>query len=176
MSERQKSTETTTYKLVMIGDSGVGKSCLLQKLLDVSAQNSFISTIGVDVRTHNFDENGRSFKLQVWDTGGQQRYRPVLASCYRNADGIILVFDVTSQKTFKNLGQWISEISEFTPNEGIYIPKLLIGNKSDLNVKREIKTEVAQEFAKQNKMSYIETSALNTTNVKEAFCTLVQNK
>lgn len=136
MSERQKSTETTTYKLVMIGDSGVGKSCLLQKLLDVSAQNSFISTIGVDVRqgcwkillnlilyevrlglsqrqrhkfcdfrTHNFDENGRSFKLQVWDTGGQQRYRPVLASCYRNADGIILVFDVTSQKTFKNLGK-----------------------------------------------------------------------
>ena len=95
------------HKLVMIGDSGVGKSCLLEKLLDKTSASAFISTIGVDVKNLLIKTvYGRLVRLEIWDTGGQQRYRPVLSSCYRKAVGIIAVFDVTSRRSFINLNQW----------------------------------------------------------------------
>lgn len=112
--------------------------------------------------------------FQVWDTGGQQRYRPVLSSCYRNVHGIIMVFDVTNVKSFANLPQWIKEVKEFAPNQG-GVPKLLIGNKSDLEDRREVTPEIAEAFAKENSMSYIETSAIATTNIREAFMALLQS-
>ncbi len=154
----------------------MGKSCLLDKLVDSDSTNNFISTIGVDVRTtvHNFD--GATKKLQVWDTGGQQRYRPVLASCYRNADGVILVFDVTNEKSFANLPQWLSEVEEFS-EKGKSAPKLLlVGNKSDLVDRRRVQPEAAEKFAAERKMvGYVETSSVGTiVNVKRAFATLIQ--
>lgn len=159
------------YKLVMVGDSGVGKSCLLEKLIDTTSSNTFISTIGVDIRSHTFKLHGHNVKLQVWDTGGQQRYRPVLSSCYRNAFGVILVFDVTNQRTFNNLHQWMSEVSEFSHAN---IPKLLIGNKSDLIDRREVNKDRAEQFAKENGMNYFETSAIQMSNIREAFVSLVK--
>ena len=110
---------------------------------------------------------------QVWDTGGQQRYRPVLASCYRNANGIIVVFDVTNAKSFANLAQWMKEVAEFTPEQGGHTPKLLVGNKCDLEDRREVTREDAETFAKQNGLEYIECSAVATLNIREAFLTLV---
>merc|ERR1719219_2177258 len=127
--------DSHTFKLVMVGDSGVGKSCLLEKFLDLSSTNAFISTIGVDVRTHVLKLDGQSVKLQVWDTGGQERYRPVLATCYKNAFGVLLVYDVTNKKSFTNLQQWIAEVNEFASTD---LPKLLIGNKADLGDRREV--------------------------------------
>lgn len=192
--------EEASYKLVMIGDSGVGKSCILEKLMDVSSQNTFISTIGVDIKNHTLKtDDGRSIKLQVghsiryqsifgrihhlflliqvWDTGGQQRYRPVLSTCYRNAVGIIVVFDVTNKKSFDNLGQWMAEVSEFSSSLGKKeaTPKLLLGNKCDLSDRREVDYDTANKFAKDKDMIYLETSAVQATStIRDGFLRLLR--
>jgi len=176
--ERPKSTgclaeEDTCFKLVMVGDSGVGKSCLLDKFLDDSSTNNFISTIGVDIRSREMLLNDKRVKIQVWDTGGQQRYRPVLASCYRGALGVIIVFDVTNRSSFDNIKQWIVEVEEFSHSSGI--PRILVGNKADLADRREVDLEVAEEFARSNNLPYIETSVMRQSNIKEAFLELVKN-
>ena len=160
------------YKLVMIGDSGVGKSCLLDKFLDDSSTNNFISTIGVDIRTREAVINNKKVKVQVWDTGGQQRYRPILASCYRGALGVIIVFDVTNKISFRNIKQWMAEGEEFAENSNI--PRILVGNKADLAERREVELETATEFARQNNIPYIETSVIGRSNIKEAFLELVR--
>lgn len=163
--------DSHTFKLVMVGDSGVGKSCLLEKFIDLSSNNAFISTIGVDVRTHVIKLDGQTIKMQVWDTGGQERYRPVLATCYKNAFGVILVYDVTNKKTFANLQQWLIEVNEFSSSD---LPKLLIGNKSDLDDRRQVEESTAAQFAAEKGMAYIETSAIDSANIREAFLTLVK--
>jgi len=176
--ERPKSTGCITeeadscVKLVMVGDSGVGKSCLLDKFLDDSSTNNFISTIGVDIRSRETVINNKKVKIQVWDTGGQQRYRPVLASCYRGALGVIIVFDVTNKISFKNIKQWMVEVEEFASNSNI--PRILVGNKADLADRREVEFEVAAEFARLNNIAYIETSVMRKSNIKEAFLELVK--
>lgn len=160
------------YKLVMVGDSGVGKSCLLDKFLDDSSTNNFISTIGVDVRTREDVINEKKVKIQVWDTGGQQRYRPILASCYRGALGVIIVFDVTNKMSFKNISQWLLEVEEFAPDSNL--PRILVGNKADLGDRREVDQELAMEFAAINNIPYIETSVIGRSNINEAFLELVR--
>ena len=102
----------------------MGKSCLLDKFLDDSSTNNFISTIGVDIRTREDVINDKKVKIQVWDTGGQQRYRPILASCYRGALGVIIVFDVTNRMSFKNIKQWLVEVEEFAPDSNL--PRILV--------------------------------------------------
>ena len=166
------------HKLVMIGDSGVGKSCLLEKLLDRTSANAFISTIGVDLK-HLLIKTvyGRLVRLEIWDTGGQQRYRPVLSSCYRKAVGIIAVFDVTSKRSFTNLNQWMLEVDEFVSFLAMKenTPKLLLGNKCDLTDRRQVEFETASQFARDRGMIYVETSAIKETSlIQEAFLALVQ--
>ena len=112
------------HNFIQIGDSGVGKSCLLDKFLDDSSTNNFISTIGVDIRTRETVINNKKVKVQVWDTGGQQRYRPILAGCYRGALGVIIVFDVTNAMSFKNIKQWMVEVDEFATDSNI--PRILV--------------------------------------------------
>lgn len=168
---KTSSKEDFTFKLVMVGDSGVGKSCLLEKFLDLSSNNAFISTIGYEVRTHIMKMDGQTVKLQVWDTGGQERYRPVLATCYKNAFGVILVYDVTNKKSFTNLQQWLTEVNEFASAD---VPKLLIGNKSDLAGRRQVEESTAAQFAAERGLAYIETSAMESANIREAFLTLVR--
>jgi len=176
--ERPKSTGSiaeeadSSVKLVMVGDSGVGKSCLLDKFLDDSSTNNFISTIGVDIRSRETVINNKKVKIQVWDTGGQQRFRPVLASCYRGALGVIIVFDVTNKISFKNIKQWMVEVEEFASNSNIL--RMLVGNKADLTDRREVEFEVAAEFARENNIAYIETSVMRKSNIKEAFLELVK--
>jgi len=168
---KTSSKEDFTFKLVMVGDSGVGKSCLLEKFLDLSSKNAFISTIGYEVRTHIIKLDGQTVKLQVWDTGGQERYRPVLATCYKNAFGVLLVYDVTNKKSFTNLQQWLTEVNEFASAD---VPKLLIGNKSDLSGRRQVEESTAAQFAAERGLAYIETSAMESANIREAFLTLVR--
>jgi len=174
--DRPKSTmiedNTSNVKLVMVGDSGVGKSCLLEKFLDESSTNNFISTIGVDIKTRSTTINKKTVKIQVWDTGGQQRYRPILASCYRNAVGVIIVYDVTNRKSFANIKQWVVEVDEFCA--GSNITRILVGNKADLADRREVEYEAAVEFANSLGMEYIETSVIGEANVQEAFMELVK--
>ena len=155
--------------MLLIGDSGVGKSCLLLRFADDTYTESYISTIGVDFKIRTVDLDSKVMKLQIWDTAGQERVRTITSSYYRGAHGIIVTFDVTDQESFNNVKQWLSEIDRYA-NENVN--KLLVGNKSDLEEKRVVDKATAQAFADEIGIPYIETSAKNATNVEEAFMTM----
>lgn len=154
------------FKLLLIGDSGVGKSCLLMRFADNSYSDSYISTIGVDFKIRTIDLDGKTVKLQVWDTAGQERFRTITSSYYRGAHGIIVVYDVTDQDSFNNVKQWFQEIDRYA-REGV--SKLLVGNKSDLESKKVVNTNTAKEFAESMNIPFLETSAKDSQNVEEAF-------
>jgi Ras-related protein Rab-1A len=155
--------------LLLIGDSGVGKSCLLLRFADDTYTESYISTIGVDFKIRTVDLDSKVIKLQIWDTAGQERFRTITSSYYRGAHGIIVTFDVTDQESFNNVKQWLNEIDRYA-NESVN--KLLVGNKCDLEEKRVVDKATAQAFADEIGIPYIETSAKNATNVEEAFMTM----
>ncbi|GAA5885422.1 hypothetical protein JCM3774_005223 [Rhodotorula dairenensis] len=159
------------FKLLLIGDSGVGKSCLLLRFADDTYTESYISTIGVDFKIRTIELEGKTVKLQIWDTAGQERFRTITSSYYRGAHGIIVVYDVTDQDTFANVKQWLQEIDRYAC-EGVN--KLLVGNKSDLTSKKVVDYAVAKEFADQIGVSLLETSAKNATNVEQAFLTMAK--
>ncbi|CAI5992856.1 unnamed protein product [Closterium sp. NIES-64] len=141
------------FKLLLIGDSGVGKSCLLLRFADDSYLESYISTIGVD----------------FWDTAGQERFRTITSSYYRGAHGIIVVYDVTDQESFNNVKQWLNEIDRYASEN---VNKLLVGNKCDLTNKRVVDYQTAKAFADEIGIPFLETSAKNATNVEQAFMTM----
>mmetsp|Transcript_56241 Transcript_56241/g.64523 ORF Transcript_56241/g.64523 Transcript_56241/m.64523 type:complete len:205 (+) Transcript_56241:43-657(+) len=154
------------FKLLLIGDSGVGKSCLLLRFADDSYTESYISTIGVDFKIRTLNLDGKTIKLQIWDTAGQERFRTITSSYYRGAHGIIIVYDVTDQESFNNVKTWLSEIDKYASES---VNKLLVGNKSDLVAKKAVDTTAAKEFADSIGIPFLETSAKNSTNVEEAF-------
>jgi len=154
------------FKLLIIGDSGVGKSCLLLRFSDDVFTDSFISTIGVDFKIKTITIDGQRVKLQIWDTAGQERFRTITSSYYRGAHGIIVVFDVTNQVSFNNITKWLQEIDTFA---GSHVQKLLVGNKCDLVDDRKVPSESGEELAKKLQIPYVETSAKNSTNVDKAF-------
>lgn len=123
------------FKLLLIGDSGVGKSCLLLRFADDTYTESFISTIGVDFKIRTIDLEGKTVKLQIWDTAGQERFRTITSSYYRGAHGIIVVYDITDAESFANVRMWLKEVERYG-SEGV--SKLLVGNKSDLTSKRAV--------------------------------------
>jgi len=159
------------FKLLLIGDSGVGKSCLLLRFADDTYTESYISTIGVDFKIRTIELEGKTVKLQIWDTAGQERFRTITSSYYRGAHGIIVVYDVTDNDTFTNVKQWLQEIDRYA-SEGVN--KLLVGNKSDLTSKKVVEYSVAKEFADQLKIPFLETSAKNALNVEQAFLTMAK--
>jgi len=122
------------FKLVLIGDSGVGKSCLLLRFADDAFTESYISTIGVDFRFRTVKIDKKTVKLQIWDTAGQERFRTITSAYYRGADGIIMVYDVTSVESFDHVNDWLNEVNRYA-SEGTC--KLLVGNKNDRQDKRE---------------------------------------
>jgi len=157
------------FKLLLIGDSGVGKSCLLLRFADDTYTESYISTIGVDFKIRTVELDGKTIKLQIWDTAGQERFRTITSSYYRGAHGIIIVYDITDVESFNNVRQWLFEIDRFASE---HVNKLLVGNKSDLENKRAVTTASAKEFAEGLDIPFLETSAKNSTNVEEAFLTM----
>ncbi|KAJ2656851.1 ras GTPase [Coemansia sp. RSA 1199] len=159
------------FKLLLIGDSGVGKSCLLLRFADDTYTESYISTIGVDFKIRTIELDGKTVKLQIWDTAGQERFRTITSSYYRGAHGIIVVYDVTDADTFGNVKQWLQEIDRYA-SEGVN--KLLVGNKSDLEDKRSVDFTEAQEFASGLNITFLETSAKDATNVESAFLTMAR--
>lgn len=154
------------FKLLLIGDSGVGKSCLLLRFSDDTYTESYISTIGVDFKIRTIDLEGKTIKLQIWDTAGQERFRTITSSYYRGAHGIIVVYDVTDAETFHNVKQWLHEIDRYACDT---VNKLLVGNKADLTPKKVVEFAAAKEFADNLSIPFIETSAKNATNVEQAF-------
>jgi len=157
------------FKLLLIGDSGVGKSCLLLRFADDTYTDSYISTIGVDFKIRTVDLDGKVIKLQIWDTAGQERFRTITSSYYRGAQGIIVVYDMTDQESFNNVKQWLNEIDKYASEN---VNKLLVGNKSDLESKKVVDSATAQAFADEIGIPFLETSAKSATNVEQAFMTM----
>uniref|UniRef100_A0A6N2MGH9 Uncharacterized protein n=1 Tax=Salix viminalis TaxID=40686 RepID=A0A6N2MGH9_SALVM len=145
------------FKLLLIGDSGVGKSCLLLRFADDSYIESYISTIGVDFKIRTVEQDGKTIKLQIWDTAGQERFRTITSSYYRGAH---------DQESFNNVKQWLNEIDRYASDN---VNKLLVGNKSDLTANKVVSYETAKAFADEIGIPFMETSAKDATNVEQAF-------
>ena len=154
------------FKVLLLGNSDVGKSSLILRYVDQVWSDTFVPTIGVDFKVKTLELQNKQIKMQIWDTAGQERFRNVISSYFRGAHGILLIYDVTNRDSFKNLESWLIEIEK---NASENVLKILIGNKNDLVDDKEIKTEEGQAFANRNGMQFIETSAKENTNVTEAF-------
>ncbi|CAL1703279.1 unnamed protein product [Somion occarium] len=159
------------FKLLLIGDSGVGKSCLLLRFAENSFTDSYLSTIGVDFKIRTVELEGKTLKLQIWDTAGQERFRTISQAYYRGAHGIVVVYDVTDGESFENVKGWLTEIDRHATET---VKRLLIGNKSDLVDRKVVGYSTAKEFADEKQIPFLETSAKNSTNVEEAFLTLAK--
>ena len=153
------------YKVVLIGDSGVGKSNLLSRFSRNEFDLDARSTIGVEFSTKNITIDDKIIKLQIWDTAGQERYDSITSVYYRGASGAILVYDTTKRETFNHINKWYKELANYTEK----IRVILIGNKYDLKNLREISTEEGEKYAKENNIIFAETSALTSHNVHDAF-------
>jgi len=154
------------FKVVLIGDSGVGKSNLLSRFTRNEFNLESKSTIGVEFATRSIQVDGKTIKAQIWDTAGQERYRAITSAYYRGAVGALLVYDIAKHLTYENVDRWLRELRDHA-DANIVI--MLVGNKSDLRHLRAVPTEEAKGFAEDNQLSFIETSALDSTNVETAF-------
>jgi len=159
-------------KLLLIGDSGVGKSCLLLRFSEDSFAPSFITTIGIDYKIRTIELEGKKIKLQIWDTAGQERFRTITTAYYRSAMGVLLVYDVTDDKSFANIKNWIRNIEQHASEN---INKVLVGNKCDLMDKRIIDTQKGQSLADEFKIPFFEPSAKNAIKVEDAFISLARD-
>mmetsp|Transcript_4879 Transcript_4879/g.7384 ORF Transcript_4879/g.7384 Transcript_4879/m.7384 type:complete len:214 (+) Transcript_4879:206-847(+) len=154
------------FKYIIIGDTGVGKSCLLLQFTDKRFQPVHDLTIGVEFGARMINIDNRQIKLQIWDTAGQESFRSITRSYYRGAAGALLVYDITRRETFNHLTRWLEEARQ---NANANMVIMLIGNKLDLEHKRAVSFEEGQKFAEENGLIFLETSAKTAKNVEEAF-------
>mmetsp|Transcript_23259 Transcript_23259/g.32521 ORF Transcript_23259/g.32521 Transcript_23259/m.32521 type:complete len:203 (-) Transcript_23259:414-1022(-) len=154
------------FKLVIIGDAGVGKSSLLLRFTEDNFSTNYISTIGVDFRFRTLNIKQKIVKLQIWDTAGQERFRTITSAYYRGADGVILVYDVTSSDSFKHVEDWLEQVNKYASED---TAKLIVGNKADLIKDKKVSSDEALDFGKKFGIDVVETSAKTATNVDVAF-------
>ena len=154
------------FKVLLIGNSDVGKSSLILRYVDQIWNDVFVPTIGVDFKVKSLQIDNKRVKMQIWDTAGQERFRNVISSYFKGAHGILLIYDITARDSFKELENWLGEVER---NATPQVLKILIGNKCDLDEQRQITVDEGEAFAARNGMKFIETSAKNNTNVNEAF-------
>jgi Ras-related protein Rab-2A len=154
------------FKYIIIGDMGVGKSCLLLQFTDKRFQPVHDLTIGVEFGARMITIDNKPIKLQIWDTAGQESFRSITRSYYRGAAGALLVYDITRRETFNHLASWLDDARQHA-NSNMTI--MLIGNKSDLAHRRAVSTEEGEQFAKENGLVFMETSAKTAHNVEDAF-------
>ena len=171
--EEVESQEKEDYKLkvVIIGDSGVGKTNLIKRFVSDTFNENSKATVGVEFLSKTYKINNHIFKIELWDTAGQERYKSITSVYYKGSKGALLVYDITSKVTFDNIGKWITEIRDKTSKD---ITLMMVGNKTDLVQYREVSNEQALNKAKTLGIPLMETSALDSTNVKEAFHDLLK--
>jgi small GTP-binding protein len=160
---------SSTFKIVVLGSSGVGKSAIVRRLVDGTFSEESQSTVGVEFKPFVIPVNDQSVKLQIWDTAGQERFKSVSRAYFRNAVGAVLVYDITTESSFDDLGNWLNDLQQLC-NPNAYI--LLVGNKTDLESERRVGIEQARDFAEKHKLDYLETSARSGANVTESFTRL----
>lgn len=159
------------FKYIIIGDTGVGKSCLLLQFTDKRFQPVHDLTIGVEFGARMVTIDNKQVKLQIWDTAGQESFRSITRSYYRGAAGALLVYDITRRDTFKHLSRWLDEARQHSQSN---MTIMLIGNKSDLEHRRAVSTEEGKSFAEENGLIFMETSAKTAHNVEQAFINTAQ--
>jgi len=158
------------FKLLIIGDSGVGKSSLLLRFADNTFTGNYITTIGVDFKIRTLEVGGERVKLQIWDTAGQERFRTITSTYYRGTHGVIVVYDVTNGESFANVKRWLHEIEQNCE----VVNRILVGNKNDCPDRKVVLYEDAKRFADQMNISLFETSAKDNINVEEMFTVMTQ--
>lgn len=153
------------FKLLIIGDSGVGKSSILLRFADNLFSGSYITTIGVDFKIRTINVDGEKIKLQIWDTAGQERFRTITSTYYRGTHGVIVVYDVTNSESFVNVKRWLHEIEQNCD----VVNKVLVGNKDDCPDLKVVERNDAQKFAEHMGVQLFETSAKENQNIEEVF-------
>lgn len=159
------------FKLLLIGDSGVGKSSLMLRFVDDTYSDSFISTIGVDFKIKTLEINGERVKIQIWDTAGQERFRTITSSYYRGAHGIMIVFDIGNLESFRSVAKWINEINKYARDD---VVKVVCGNKADLTDVVRVDRDAAEEWCRNVGIEYFEASAKRNEGVESVFVRLVR--
>ena len=159
------------FKLIIIGDSTTGKTNILSKYLNNKFDRDSKSTIGMELGNKSFKIKNDTVNCQIWDTAGQERYRSMTKAYYQGALGAFIVYDITRRNTFENVENWMNDLRKCSDKK---VTIILLGNKNDLENEREVKTEEGEMFAKNNDMAFMETSALNGTNIDMAFKSLVE--
>lgn len=161
-----KSHHDYLVKLLIIGDSSVGKSCLLLRFCDDSFTPSFITTVGIDFKIRTIELDGEKVKLQIWDTAGQERFRTITTAYYRGAMGIIFAYDVTKKESFEHMEQWMKEVLKLAASD---VDKMLVGCKCDLENERTVGKKSGMVFAEEHRMQFLEVSAKENINVDRCF-------
>ncbi|XP_033110582.1 ras-related protein Rab-15-like isoform X2 [Anneissia japonica] len=158
-------------RLLMIGDSGVGKTCMLCRFTEETVVNPHISTIGIDFKMKTLTVDGTRIRVQIWDTAGQERYETITTQYYRRAQGIILVYDITSETSFLNTRKWMHMVEEHASPDVLMV---LVGNKNDADALRTVSRAEGERLAKECRMEFFESSAHESVNVNEVFQALIR--
>ena len=170
MKENNDDSTIYTYKIILIGDSFVGKTSLTIRFCDDKYESSGIATIGIDTKTKFVKRKDKKIELQIWDTAGQERFRALSKSCCNAMDGIIFVYDMGNKETFKNIKIWYHNLKDIVDFKKVGV--VLVGNKCDLE-KPEVEQDIVQDFCNKHNMPFIEASAKKNINVSEIFTSLV---
>lgn len=159
-------------KLLMLGDTAVGKSSLLMRFCEAHFESNFVVTIGVDFKWKQVERHGKTLKIQVWDTAGQERFRTITPMYYRAAMGVVISYDVTDQASFEHVEYWLTQLEQH--GEG-NVQRILVGNKSDLDSLRKVSRQDGEQLASRFNMAFFETSAKTGENVDEVFLKIADN-
>ncbi|KAJ1721484.1 Ras- protein Rab-18 [Coemansia erecta] len=164
---------TATFKILIVGDSGVGKSSILLRFTDdhFLPPEETSATIGVDFKVKMYDVDDQRYKLTIWDTAGQERFRTLTSSYYRGAQGVILVYDVSNRQSFESLDTWVDELNTYCSNEDVV--KMIIGNKIDKEAERQVSRKEGSEYARKHQTLFLECSAKTKIGVQQAMGELV---
>ena len=162
-----------TCQLLIIGDSSVGKTSLITRYTNGTFKEEYLATVGLDYYSKEEVINNKTINIKLWDTAGQERYKSLTQNYFKNAEGVLLTYDITNSESFDNLKEWISSIKKNMEGKDIFIPVIIIGNKIDMEESRETSKEDAEKFAKENNYKYFETSAKTGEGVDNAIRELI---
>jgi len=171
MTDRVSEKVDFLFKILLIGDSGVGKSCLLLRYCEETFTTSFITTLGIDFKLKTIKLDNKIIKLQIWDTAGQEKFRTITNSFYRGAMGVFLVYDVTNEETFKAIRKWMHNIHTHAPDN---VTTILMANKCDIAQSRVVPRERGEQVSKEVNLKHYEVSAKSGLNVNDAFLAMAQ--
>ncbi|KAJ3432640.1 ras-related protein rab-2-a [Anaeramoeba flamelloides] len=160
------------FKFILIGDSGVGKSCILNRFTNHGFESVYDATIGVEFNARAIEISEKTIKLQIWDTAGQETFRSITRSYFRGSMGALLIYDITQRETFNHLNSWLEDILEHSSPD---IEIMVIGNKNDLTELRQVEFEEGEKFAKEKGLTFLETSAKDNINIEESFTKIAEN-